>query len=179
MQATCPVEPEEGRCATRTGNYLLHGGGYQDQARAGSAACNRMGSPRWNNLRDTKDRSDLLFEKQTAADLIQIGRHSVPFNRDATRWLETWLGSRLSFAKHTRRCANKAKAAEGRLRSVVARYGIWMTASKRSRGSLAPVASSEAEGGSMPATAGLRRRQEAFAARLCSPPSESLRSERW
>ena len=28
----------------------------------------------------------------------------------------------------------------------------------------------------MPTTAGLRRRQEASAARLCSPPSESLRN---
>ena len=54
---------------------------------------------------------------------IAVGNHRVPFNIKATRWLGIYLDSRLSFTEHTRISARRARTAEGRLRSMVARHG--------------------------------------------------------
>ena len=55
---------------------------------------------------------------------IRIGDHRIPFNARATRWLGIYLDSRLSFTEHTRVSARKARAAERRLTSMVARHGV-------------------------------------------------------
>ena len=67
------------------------------------------------NRRHWKDRGQVA---------ITVGANRVPFNIKATRWLGIYLDSRLSFTEHTRISARKARTAEGRLRSMVARHGV-------------------------------------------------------
>ena len=62
--------------------------------------------------------------KDRGRTAISIGEHRIPFNIRATRWLGIYLDSRLSFMEHARVSAGKARTAEGRLRSMVARHGV-------------------------------------------------------
>lgn len=39
-------------------------------------------------------------EKTVAIVVVTIGTNSVPFNRDATRWLGVWLDSQLTLKSH-------------------------------------------------------------------------------
>ena len=55
---------------------------------------------------------------------IRVGDHRIPFNIGATRWLGIYLDSRLSFTEHARISARRARAAERRLTSMVARHGV-------------------------------------------------------
>ena len=55
---------------------------------------------------------------------ITVGNYRVPFNIKATRWLGTYLDSRLSFSEHAKISARRARTAEGRLRSIVTRHGV-------------------------------------------------------
>lgn len=53
-----------------------------------------------------------------------MGAHTVPFNVKATRWLGIYLDSRLGFSEHVAISARKARTAERRLSSMVARHGV-------------------------------------------------------
>ena len=56
---------------------------------------------------------------------IMVDSRPIPFNRQATRWLGIYyLVSRLRFAEHTMRGANRAKAAGRRLRSILSRHRV-------------------------------------------------------
>ena len=154
--------------------------------------------------------------KDRGQTTITVGGYKVPFNVKATRWLGIYLDSRLSFAEHARISARRARTAEGRLRSMVARHGVpplsarhlqeaivcstmmygaevtWRGQKSMSsafqrginrvtRATLGvfpstPVAFLQAEGGSVPATARLQGRQEAFATRLAAKkePADGL-----
>lgn len=60
-----------------------------------------------------------------------MGPQTIPFNRKATRWLGAWLDSRLSFREHSERGAERARRAEGGLRSIVTRHGVPPIAARR------------------------------------------------
>ena len=69
----------------------------------------------FRNRRHWKDRGQVS---------IRVGDHRVPFNVKATRWLGVYLDSRLCFAEHARVSARRARTAERRLSSMVARHGV-------------------------------------------------------
>ena len=57
-------------------------------------------------------------------ETIVVGSCQIPFNVRATRWLGIYLDSRLSFGERTARSTQRARIAERRLSSMVARHGV-------------------------------------------------------
>jgi hypothetical protein len=55
---------------------------------------------------------------------IRLGRGSIRFNPQATRWLGVWMDAYLKFKEHPYRRMKKARAEEARLRSLTKTYGV-------------------------------------------------------
>ena len=55
---------------------------------------------------------------------ITVGGYRVSFNQEATRWLEVWLDSGLTFKAHFQKRIRKAKMAEARIRAFCRREGL-------------------------------------------------------
>jgi ribonuclease HI len=55
---------------------------------------------------------------------INVGHTKVQFAKEATRWLGTWLDSRLNFSVNRKKRVAKAKSAESGLRRVLHRHGV-------------------------------------------------------
>jgi hypothetical protein len=51
--------------------------------------------------------------------LVQVDWHSIPYNKEATRWLRVWLDSELKLSQNHRIRLAKPKQAEARVRSLV------------------------------------------------------------
>lgn len=58
------------------------------------------------------------------AAIIELGRRSIQYNIEATRWLVIWLDSALMFREHNDVYLQKAKKVEARLRSLVSKRGL-------------------------------------------------------
>jgi len=55
---------------------------------------------------------------------IRVGSHEVPYNKEATRWLGVWLDSMLTLNDHTKKTFAKARRAQNRVRSLMAKKGL-------------------------------------------------------
>ena len=55
---------------------------------------------------------------------LKIQGQTIPFNREATRWLGIWLDAGLDLKEHYKIRLQKAQQAENRLRSISSTYGL-------------------------------------------------------
>ena len=62
--------------------------------------------------------------KDRGRETVTVGSRQIPFNVRMTRWLGIYLDSRLSFSEHAARSTQRARIAEKRLSSMVARHGV-------------------------------------------------------
>jgi len=63
-----------------------------------------------------------LWPKLTAK--IKVRNGFIQFNKEATHWLGVWMAAHLTWKEHHNRCMRKARAAEGRLRTLTKTYGV-------------------------------------------------------
>ena len=61
---------------------------------------------------------------------IQVGDRRIFFADGAVRWLGVWLGSSLALSENRRRCVNRARQAEARIRRLVNKNGIPPTSAR-------------------------------------------------
>ena len=59
-----------------------------------------------------------------------MGDQQVHFAKEATRWLGVWIDSALTLVGNRRRCINRARQAEARIRRLVNKYGIPPTSAR-------------------------------------------------
>ncbi|KAL2012391.1 hypothetical protein VTN00DRAFT_5109 [Thermoascus crustaceus] len=81
---------------------------------------------------DEKKTEAVLFTRKRGQELrnqvqratVQVGQHQAPFKQEATRWLGIWLDTGLTLKKHYLTCLQKARSAEGRLKTLCHRQGL-------------------------------------------------------
>ena len=79
----------------------------------------KMDAPLFTRKRGHKKH---LWPKLTAK--ITVGNGFIQFNKEATHWLGVWMAAHLTWKEHHNRCRRKARAAEGRLRTLTKTYGV-------------------------------------------------------
>jgi len=67
-----------------------------------------------------------LFHKKRSAPraTVAVGTNSVPFNKEATRWLGIWLDAQLSLKEHHATRMNEGRKALTRLRRLTGQMGL-------------------------------------------------------
>jgi len=67
-----------------------------------------------------------LFHKNRSAPraTVAVGTYSVPFNKQATRWLGIWLDAQLSLKEHHATRMNEGRKALTRLRRLTGQMGF-------------------------------------------------------
>ena len=68
-----------------------------------------------------------LFSRRKKADpeaVVAVGEHTVPFNKEATRWLGVWLDSQLTLKEHHATRTKNGRNALTRLRRLAGQLGL-------------------------------------------------------
>lgn len=108
--------------------WITHRRSVRDQDQAGrSSKSSGLSAEERGPVRADQDGGDPFLEKpkkERSSETITIGSHQMTFNVKATRWLGILLDFRLRFNEHASRSAQRARAAEKILSSLVTRHGV-------------------------------------------------------
>ena len=75
---------------------------------------------------DTKTEALILSKKRGLRQEggVQVGERTVPFAREATRWLGVWMDSALNLRESRRRVLSRARRVDAAVQKMVGKYGI-------------------------------------------------------
>jgi len=62
---------------------------------------------------------------------VRVGSYKVSYNKEATRWLGVWLDDMLTLNDHTKKTLAKARRAQARVKSLMAKKGLSLEGCKR------------------------------------------------